>query len=185
MAMIVVPVPVRVIMPMPAGVSVMVMVGVVFQQPCADEVHGQPDDGDADGLVESDGDRVGQPDRAFPANQQRHHRQHDGAGKRRQVTQFAGAESEARIPRMAPGVSVGQRRNQHGACMRGHMPAVGHQRHRSVERPGDDLHQHHAGGQRDDQPHLALVAAMARAQEYVVVAGGGKGVMRGHDGFSC
>ncbi|KAG1241954.1 hypothetical protein G6F56_014569 [Rhizopus delemar] len=67
--MAVIAVAVRVLMPMSGGVRVMVMVRVVFQQPCADEVHGQSNDCDADGLVESDGDGVGQPDRAFPADQ--------------------------------------------------------------------------------------------------------------------
>jgi len=49
-------------------------------------------------------------------------------------------------------------------------PAVGEQRHRSEQRSGHDLADHHDGGQDDHEPGAALLAGMLWTEEYVIVS---------------
>ena len=67
--------------------------------------------------------------------------------------------------------AIGQGGNQHRTGMGGHMPAVGHQRHRAIDSAGDDLDQHHAGRKRNHQPHLAFIAQVIVAKKDVFVVG--------------
>ena len=153
-----------------AGVTVVMMAVVVAQKPCADEIDDKADNSNCDGLAEIDRHRIEQSQYALPAHDQRDQRQHDRAGKAREIAELAGAEGEACIVRMSARVEIGERRDQHGADMGRHMPAIGEQRHRAVNRARADLDHHHDGGQRDDEPDTALIALMIGAQKNVAVA---------------
>ena len=105
----------------------------------------------------------------LPADQQRDHRQHDGAGESGEVAQLAGAEGEARIGGVPPGVAVGQRREQQRAGMRAHVQAVGDQRDRAEQQAAGDLQRHHRAAQPDHRPGALLGVFMALAEEDVAV----------------
>src|SRR4051794_19432677 len=108
-------------------------------------------------------------DRALPGDLHRDHREDDGAGKRREIAELAGAEREAGIMRMPPGEQIGDGRDAQRRGMGCHMPAIGKQRHRSEQRSRRDLADHHDGGQGDDEPCPALVAGMLMTEEHVIV----------------
>ena len=57
-----------------------------------------------------------------------------------------------------------------GAGMGRHVDAVGEQGHRSEQGAGDDLADHHQGGQRDDPAGSPLMGVVAAAEEDMVVA---------------
>ena len=154
---------------------------VVLQQPGTDQIDAQPHDSHGDRLVEVDMDGLGEPYQAFPADQQGNQGQNDRAGKASQIAELARTEGKARIARMPARKAISQHRDQHCAGMGGHMPAVGHQRHRAIEGAGNDFHQHHAGRERDHQPHLAFIALVVAAEKEVIVAGGRRVVGR-HQG---
>ena len=69
-------------------------------------------------------DRRQEAPHGFVTDEQRHERQHDGAGEAGQITQLAGAEAEARIVRVLAGEGVGPRGNQHGNRVGRHVQAV-------------------------------------------------------------
>ncbi len=73
---------------------------------------------------------------------------------------------------MFAGVKIGEGGYEHRGCMGGHMPAIGHQRHGTIDVSGDDLDHHHRGGNGDDDPCTPLIAPVIVAQENVVVPGG-------------
>ena len=112
---------------------------VVLEHPRTGQVHDKADDCDGDGLAEVDGDRAGQAQQALPPDQQGNQGEDDGAREAGEIAELARAEGEARIAGVTAGVEVRQGADQHGGGMGGHVPAVGHQRHRAVDRPGDDL----------------------------------------------
>ena len=104
-----------------------VMMVAAAQQPCAGDVHAS---------LAGNRDRLGKVDRhrakirliALVTNQERDHRQDDGAGEPREIAQLAGAEREARIVGMFPGVGVGEGREQQGSRMCAHCSAIRDQR---------------------------------------------------------
>lgn len=153
--------------------AMVVMRMIVPQQPGADEIDGEPSNGDGDRLLEADRDRIGETHDTLPADEKRNQRQHDGARKTREVAEFSRAEGEARIARMAAGIGIGQRRDQHGTGMGGHVPTIRHQRHGAIERPGDDLRHHHARRQRDDEPDPSFVTAVIGTEKDMIVGGHG------------
>ena len=67
------------------------------EQPCAGDVHAEPDNGDRDSLAKMNRDGMHEPDDRFIGDEQRYHRQDDRTGKSGQVAELAGAESEAPI----------------------------------------------------------------------------------------
>src|SRR5260370_9095438 len=71
---------------------------------------------------------------------------------------------------MAPGVGVGEGRDEQGSSMRAHMQAVGNQGHRAEQRSADDLCGHHDAAEHDDGPGLAFVARMVGAEKQMLVA---------------
>jgi hypothetical protein len=71
------------------------------------------------------------------------HREHDGAGEAGQIAELSGSEYETRVMCMPPRVGIGQRRDQHRACMRRHVQTIGDQRQRTVQSAAHDLDQHH------------------------------------------
>ena len=163
-------------------VRMAVMMVVVTQQPGADQIHGQADGGDQDRLRKVDRHRTGEPQKAFPADQQRDQRQHHGAGEAGEVAELAGTEGEARVARLLAGIEIGQRADQHRRRMRRHVPAVRYQRHRAVGGAGDDLDHHHRSRQRDHEPGAARIAVVIVAEiDVLVVRGEG---MVGHGASS-
>lgn len=85
---------------MVAVVLMSMMRVIIFQQPGAHQIDNQPHDGHRNRLIEIDMNRLGEPYKAFPANQQSDQGQQHCTGKTSQITQLAGAEGETRIARM-------------------------------------------------------------------------------------
>ena len=108
------------------------VVSAAAQQPRARDVDGEAENSDRDrlGEVRSASARTVAPI-DFVADQQRDHRQHDGAGEAREIAELAGAEGEARIVGVAARVGVGERRQQQRAGVGAHVQAVGDQRDRA------------------------------------------------------
>eukprot|EP00913_Durusdinium_trenchii_P021378 g20091.t1 len=152
-----------------AMVDVMIVVMIVAKQPGADQVDHEPEGRDEDCLIEFDRHGTCQPQDAFPGNEQGDERQDDGAGEAGQVTELARAEAVARIVRVLAGIGIGHGRDQHGAGVGRHVPAVGRERHGAEDGSGDDFRQHHGRRQCDDQPDLLLVALVVAAQKGVIV----------------
>ncbi len=150
-------------------VVVVVMVSTAAEQEHAGDVHDQPQDRDRDRLVEVDRDRGYEARDRLVADQQRDHRQDDGAGKPREIAELAGAEGEASVLRMAPRVAIGEGREQQRARVGRHVQTVGDQCDRPEQGAADDLRHHHRRAQRDHHPGTALVALVAFAEKDVVV----------------
>ena len=89
--------------------------------------------------------------------------------KSRKVAQLAGAEAEARIVAVPARVAVGQRREQQGAGVGGHVHTVGDQRDRAEQQAADDLRDHHGAAQHDHRPTSPLVGFVRGAEEDVAV----------------
>src|SRR4051794_4163888 len=91
-------------------VTTMVMVMIrVEQEPCADEVHDEPDHRDQDCLVEADRNRREQAGDALVADKQGHKRKNDGAGVAGEFAELSRAERETSVVRVASGEAVGER----------------------------------------------------------------------------
>ncbi len=103
MMMVVVVITIVMRMGMPGGA---IMLLVLVQQPGADQVDGEAERGERDRFVEGDRYRVDQPLDALIADEERDHRQDDGAGERGQIAEFAGAEGKPLIAGMAPGIGI-------------------------------------------------------------------------------
>ena len=103
------------------------------------------------------------------ADQERDHRQHDGAGEASQVAQLAGAEGEAGIVRVFTGVAVGKRRQQQRAGMGAHVQPICDQRDGAERETAHDLQNHHGRAQRDDPPCPALGPLVPLAEEDVTM----------------
>ena len=108
-------------------------------------------------------------------DQQRDHRQDDGAGESREIAELAGPEREARIVGVLAGVGVGERREQQRTRMRAHMHAVGHQRDRAEQQAADNLGDHHGAAEPDHRPCPALAVFVARAEKHVGMRSGAAG----------
>ena len=77
------------------------------EQPSARDVHRKAEAGDGNGLGEADRNRLEQSPDRFVADEQRDHRQHDGAGEPCEVAEFSRAESEAVVLGVAARETVG------------------------------------------------------------------------------
>ena len=87
-----------------------------------------------------------------------------GAGKTGQLAHLAGAKCKSRIVRVTAGIAIGQRGNAQCRGMRGHVPAIGHHRHRSVVRAAGNLRHHHDDGQRHHPLRAAGVTVVVLPQ---------------------
>src|ERR1700691_4367145 len=102
-----------VLMPMPMIVTGKVAIArgrsgmSIPQEPSACEIHRQPEHRDRNRLVERNRHRVEKARDTFPADQQRDHRQRDGARESREISQSPGAETEALVPRVPSSIGVG------------------------------------------------------------------------------
>jgi hypothetical protein len=166
------------VMEVAMGVAVAVIMTAAAEQEHAGDIDDQSEHGDRDRLVEADRHRCKQARDRLVTDEDRDHRQHDGAGEAGEVAELAGAEGEARVVGMAPRIAVGERREQERAGMGRHVQAVGDQRDRAEQQAADDLGDHHDGAQHDHRPGAALVLVMAFAEEDVAVAGCGHGARR-------
>ena len=149
---------VAVVVMMPAG-----------QEPGAGDIDQKAEHGDRDRLVEADRNRVKQPRYRLIADQQRHHRQHDGAGISREVAELAGAEGETAVVGISARKRVSQGRQQQRPGMGRHVQSVGDKRERAEQRPADDFGEHHDAAQDDDRPGPAFRPLMVPAQKHVMV----------------
>ena len=147
-----------------------IMIMLVTQQPGAGQIHAKAEHGHRNRFVESNRHGMQQTAKALPGDEQGNHRQDNGRSKGCEVAQLAGAEGKALIMRMAPGIGVGERGDEQGACMGAHVQPVGDQGHRAEQRSATDLRHHHGTAQRDDDPGLSLVAGMVGAEEQMLVA---------------
>ena len=149
--------------------AVAVIMSPAAEQQDARNVDDQPEHGDRYGFVEPDRNRGNQTRDRLVADQQRNHRQDDGAGESREISKFAGAEAEALVTRMTAGEAVGEGREQQRACMRRHMQAVSDERNRAEQKAPDDLGNHHDRAKHDHHPGTALRLFMPGAQEQMIV----------------
>ncbi len=137
---------------------------VVRQQQRARQIDGQPQPRHPQRLAI--GNRAGrqQPVDRFDRNADREHAEQQGAGKARQIADFAGPEHEARIGGMAARIAIGERRQPERADMGSHVDAIGQQRHRPGRQPRCNLDQHRDRGQRDHPQRPAFMGVMASTQ---------------------
>ena len=148
------------------------------QHPCAGDIDGEAEDRDRDRLGEADRHRRDQPACRLVADQERDHRQNDGAREAGEIAELAGAEGETRVVRVAAREGVGERRQQQGPRVRAHVQAVGDERDRAEQPAADDLERHHCGAKPDHGPGSALALLVPFAEENVAVEGGGAGGFR-------
>ena len=114
-----------VIVPCPWPWLPMMVVVTAAQKPCARDVHSEAEAGDRDGFGEMDRHRGKQTADRLVADQQRDHREDDGARETGEIAQLAGAEGETRIIGMPPRVAIGKGGKQQRARMGAHMHPVG------------------------------------------------------------
>jgi hypothetical protein len=138
---------------------VMVMRRVMVQQPGADQVHGQAQYGDPAGLQEPDRLRMQQPLGGLVGDQRSDNRQRDGAGEPGQLANLAGAERKPWVRSIPGRIAVRQSGDAERRGMGRHVPAVGHHRHRPVDRAAHDLGDHHHC--RDDHYPLGTAGVLA------------------------
>src|SRR6185437_15469237 len=105
------------VMIMGVSMAVTVMMMAAGQQPRARDIDRQTKHGNRDRLVEADGNRVEQARYGLVGDQQRNHRENDGAGICRQIAELAGAEREIAVIGIFAGVGISQRRQQQRAGM--------------------------------------------------------------------
>ena len=67
---------------------------------------------------------------------------------------------------------IGQSGNRQRPGMGGHVEAIGQERHRAIDRAGNDLADHHRRRQRDDDPGAARIAVMVFTKKNMVVPQG-------------
>ena len=115
-----------------------------------------------------------QPCDGLVPDEERDHRQNDGAAEPGKVAELAGDEGETQVLGVVAGIAVGQRRQQQRAGVRGHMQAVSYERERAEQTAADDLRCHHDAAQPDNRPRLARVAVMPCAEKNVIVLKGAK-----------
>src|SRR5580704_15256407 len=106
------------------SVRMSVMMVAAAQQPCARDIHSQTQAGNRDGLGKVDRYRVQDARDRLITNQKSDHRQNDGAGESRQITELACPEREAWIVGVFTGAGVGEGSEQQGSRMRAHMHAI-------------------------------------------------------------
>ena len=162
------------------AMMMMMMMTAPGQQQGADQVDPQTENGDERGLTEGDRARIEQARDGLSGDPERDDAQHQGRGEAGEIAHLAGPEAEAAVGRMALGIGIGPGRHGQGAGMGGHVEAVGQQGHRAIDQAGDDLPDHHDGGQADDPQRPPRTLIVRPAEEMVVVGqivglGGGHG----------
>ena len=181
-----VPMTVTVAMAMPVTVPVMMVMVVVLQQPGAGQVHRQPQQRRADGLVVADGQRMHQPLDRFDQHGQRHPHQQQRAGVATQHLDLPGSKREALVTCIACRHPVGKDRQPQRHRMGTHVPAVGQQGHR-IDRPAHtDLHAHHHQRQHQHPARaaLGLRIALRKRMDLPAVARLHRGRIRRRGAFS-
>ncbi len=116
-----------------------------------------------------DWDRPDEARQGFVADEKRDHGKDDGAAEACEIAQLASAEAEARVVRIVPGVSVGERGKQQRARVRRHVESVRNQRDRAEQQTAADLRDHHAAAERDHHPGATLILFVTLAEEDVVM----------------
>src|ERR1700730_8305059 len=87
----------------------MVMMLAARKQPGARDVDRKTETGDRDRLGKMNRDRSKDAADGFIADQERDHREHDGAGEAGEIAELAGAARERRIVGVLARVGVGER----------------------------------------------------------------------------
>ena len=163
--------------------TVTVIVVLEAKNEHADPIHHQPQHGHDNGLVENDGHRIQQPHHAFEGHEHRKQRQQQCAGEATQRIDLAGAEAELMVAGIFSGVDIGKRRNAEGGGVRGHVQAVGQQGHGAEADAGNQLDDHHHGGDGDHDQGARLARPSPVLRKGVVVLPR-LGVMKVHVGGS-
>ena len=147
----------------------MAVVMIAAEQPGAGNVDGKPKGCDRDGLSKLDRHRIEQATDGLVTNQQRDHRQDDGAGKSGEIAEFSRAECKSRVAGVSARVGIGEGCEQQCARMRAHMKPIGDQRDRSEQPAADNLGNHHDSAEPDHRPGPALALVMVLAEEHVAM----------------
>lgn len=140
------------------------------EQDRADDIHDESQHRHDRGLVERDRARVQQPLDRFKGYPDRDDAKDQRRGEAGEIADLARPEAVAPVARMAPGKGVGRRRHGQRSGMGRHVETVREQRHRVVDRTGDDLADHHDGRQRDDPQGPPRIGIVAVAEKDMVVA---------------
>jgi hypothetical protein len=82
------------------------------QQPGAGDIDRETKHRNRNRLIEADGNRIEQAGYRFIADQQRNHRQNDGAGISCQIAELAGTERETAIAGIFAGIGISERGEQ-------------------------------------------------------------------------
>ena len=116
----------------------------------ADDIDGETEDGDGDGLFEADELGTEEAAKGFGEHVKGDQSQDDGAGVTAEHAHLGRAEGVAFIGGIAPGKPVGA--GGYGECgdVGAHVPAIGKEGHGAQAQPADDLDDHHEGGQPED-----------------------------------
>ena len=155
-----------VVVPMPAPLIVAV---IAAQQERTGHVDRQAQRSDPCRFREGHVDGLEKAHDGFTRNAQRHDAQHHRRGESRQIADLARAETVTTVEGVTPGVGIGERRRGERAGVRGHVEAIGQQRHRAGQPAREDLAHHHRAGQGHHPSRAARVLVVGRAQEDVVV----------------
>src|SRR6266516_931475 len=107
--------------PVSMPVSVCMSIGAAAEQEHAGDIDDQAEPGDGDRLVEADRNGPDKPRKRLVTDEERDHGKYDGAGETGEIAELAGAEAEAVVGGVAARVAIGQRGEEQGARMRGHM----------------------------------------------------------------
>src|SRR5580692_867110 len=110
--------------------AAVIMMMSARQQPGAGDVDRKTQCRNRDRLVERDGNGVDKARDRLISDQERDHRQDDGAGISRKIAEFSGSERETAIAGVFAGIGIGERGKQQRSGMGGHVQAVSDQRER-------------------------------------------------------
>src|SRR6516225_1710964 len=110
-----------------------------------------------------------QPPDALIPDQESDHRQHEGAGKGREVAELSGAEDKTFVSRVSASVGIRKGSDHESACMSRHMQAIGDQCHRSPQKPADNLRNHHSAAQGNHGPTAPLISGVILAEKDVLM----------------
>ena len=135
------------------------------KDPGTQEVYAEPERRDQDRIVEADRNRVDEATQRFVTDQERDYGEDQRARVASELAEFAGAKREPGVVNVAARVPVGEARYRERAGVRQHVPAVGDERHGTVDHAAHDLGHHHGRGQRDDEPGAPLVLGVRAAEE--------------------
>jgi hypothetical protein len=146
----------------------MVMV-VIVQQPRADEVYTKTEHRDGNGLAEPDLNWIDETRYGLVSNEERNHRQYDCARKGREFSQLAGSQRKPFVCNVRAGNAVSDCGNRQSRDMRGHVEAIGYERHGAKQQAAGNLGNHHHGREDDDRPSSPLVLVVLFAEKCVLM----------------